>query len=104
MNTAVENVSISEISFHGDFDQVRAILTVGDTDYECLEYVDDAIVNNTADSHMRVNGIYNLRSKRNEPFIERGMDREDYIRWSAIEDFVRSELQAFVDSNGDNAA
>lgn len=104
MNTALENVGVSELSFLGDFDQVRAILTVDGTDYECLEYVDEGIVNNTADSHMSVNGIYNVESGLNEPFIARGMDKEDYIRWSAIEALVRKEMQSFIDNDRDLTA
>ncbi|WP_284776556.1 hypothetical protein [Agrobacterium sp. lyk4-40-TYG-31] len=96
MVTAIENASMSELSFFGE-QMVRAILTVDDTDYECVEYVDDGMINDSADSHMNVNGIYDIESRRSVPFVEGGMYKEDYLRWEAVEKFVRHEMQSFVD-------
>lgn len=63
----------------------------------CAEYFDeDGHVDDSADSHMSVNGIHNLHKRRMEPFISNGMERDDYVRWTSAENVVRGAMQVFV--------
>lgn len=65
--------------------------------YDCAEYFDnDGHVLDDADSHMTVNGILNLQSRRMEPFVSNGMERDDYVLWRNAENVVRGAMQVFV--------
>lgn len=100
MSTSTINIRGRKITVSGfstDDGMVVATITVGGRNYECAEYYDcTGVVNDTADSHMNVNGIYNAEAGHMEPFTEGGMDLDDYLTWSQIETFVRTKMHEYI--------
>lgn len=65
--------------------------------YECTEYVTaEGYVDDSADSHMTVNGIFNLQSRKMEPVFFNGMERAEFTRWTDANNVVRGAMQTFV--------
>ena len=76
-----------------------------ETEIECAEYVDNGIVNNTADSHMHVNGVYNATYRFRMAIVDRGeTDPESMKDWMEVDKCLRSAMQSFVDDNMKQAA
>lgn len=76
---------------------VGCTLVLDGNRYDCAEYLDnDGHVLDGADSHMTVNGILNLQSRRMERFVSNGMERDDYVRWTNARNLVRGAMQVFV--------
>ena len=65
--------------------------------YECNEYFDTGgYVDDSTDSHMSVNGIFNLQTRKMEPVFFNGMERADFGRWVDANNVLRGVMQAFV--------
>lgn len=76
---------------------VGCTLVLDGTRYDCAEYFDsDGHVLDDADSHMTVNGILNLETRRMEPFVSNDMERGAYVRWMNAQNVVRGAMQVFV--------
>lgn len=76
---------------------VGCTLVLDGVRYDCAEYFDDdGHIDDSADSHMTVNGIFNLQSGRMEPFISDGMERADYVRWTNAKNVVLGAMHVFV--------
>jgi hypothetical protein len=90
-------------SSEGTFCMVECEFVFDGARYECAEYftVEDGevTVDDTADSHMRVNGIRNWTEGYMQPFVENSMDRDDYVAWLYNEKQVRDGMQAWLGEN-----
>lgn len=73
-------------------------------DYQCSEFVDDGVVNDTADSHLSVNGIWNSTYGFRQPIVDYGSGDDDRAEWMKVETFIRNTMQSFVDQHFKKAA
>jgi len=107
-------VTITDINMgqaYDDSPMVNVTFTVSNTThrftvvYECGEYVDeDGTVNDTTESHMNVNGIYNRTYRFRQAIVDRGMEPDERATWTKVEEFLREQMQDFVESNLKQAA